>query len=180
MRGKLINPFLAELARLDTAATAADPDGAGALDSGYDDDFREVVRVSDGGVTEAGVSARKEKTSILVPCQVETEDAFDQMRMFASGNIPQFQIALCFHFRDLEEMGLVDSVTGLPLIRVNDRLVAIRKCPSGDLIQTVPDPPGLYATEPQPRSFGLSGGERNLLLVTFEDREQGLVRGAQP
>lgn len=43
MRGRLINPFLAEITQLDTVATAADPDGAGALVSGYDSDFKETI-----------------------------------------------------------------------------------------------------------------------------------------
>ena len=49
MRGRLINPFLAELAQLDMAATAADPDGAGPLTSGYDSDFKETAMVAGSG-----------------------------------------------------------------------------------------------------------------------------------
>jgi hypothetical protein len=71
-------------------------------------------------------------------------------------------------------MGLVDPATGDALLRVNDRLVAIRDL-GGALVQAVRTPPGLYATEVQPTSFGL-GLSRNLLLVTFEERELG-VRG---
>lgn len=174
MRGRLINPFVAEIARLDTSSTDDDPDGTGTLTSGYDDDFREPVRYSDGSA--AGVDARQEHPHIYVPCQVEP-DVFDRLTMLLSGDAPNTLIRLVFHFVDLEQLGLVDSTTGQALIRKNDRLVAIREC-TGALVQTVPDPPGLYATEPQPRGFGLSGGKRNLLLVTFEDREQGLVRGA--
>ena len=174
MRGKLINPFLAELARLDTAATDEDPDGSGDHVSGYDDDFREPVRYSDG--TEAGVDARPEMAHIYVPCQVEP-DAFDVLNMIASGDVPNAKLKLTFHYAYLEQMGLVDVATGRPLIRKNDRLVAIREC-SGALVETVPNPPGLFATEPQSRAFGLSGGKRNLLVVTFEDREHGLLRGA--
>jgi hypothetical protein len=40
MRGRLINPFLAEIAQLDTVATTADPDDVGPLVSGYDPDFK--------------------------------------------------------------------------------------------------------------------------------------------
>ena len=179
MRGRLINPFLAEIAQLDTVATAADPDGAGPLTSGYDDDFREVVRYSNptDPDDQLGLSARKEKPSILVPCQVE-DHLFDAMRMFAAGDIPEFKLGLVFHFRDLENMGLVDTTTGRSLITNDDRLVAIRRCPSKELVQSILTPPGLYATEPRSASFGLSGGERNLLIVTFEDREQGLSRAA--
>lgn len=175
MRGRLINPFLVELAQLDTAATDEDPDAGGALVSGYDDDFREPVRVSDG--TTAGADARREKDHIFVPCQVEVV-TFDQLRMLGSGDVPNYQLRLVFHFEELERMGLVDPATGKALIRKNDRLVAIREC-SGALVEAVATPPGLYATEPQPQSFGLSGSKRNLLLVTFEDREQGSAGGGR-
>ena len=50
MRGRLINPFLAELRRLDTLSTAKnDPDGSGPLTRGYDDDFKAPVLVDRDG-----------------------------------------------------------------------------------------------------------------------------------
>jgi hypothetical protein len=38
----------------------------------------------------------------------------------------------------------------------------------GTLVQTFPDPPGMYVTEATPQ-FGL-GGKRNLLLVRMQSR----------
>jgi hypothetical protein len=171
MRGKLINPFLAEIARLDTVATAADPDVGGPLASGYDPDFKETVVLGDAGSRR---DARREMPPVLVPCQVEV-GAFETLRQLASGNSPDSRVTLVFHFRDLERMGLVDPATGDALLRVNDRLVAIRDL-GGALVQEVRTPPGLYATEVQPQSFGL-GRSRNLCLVVFDERELG-VRGA--
>ena len=171
MRGKIINPFLVEIARLDTVATAADPDGAGPLASGYDPDFKETVVLDDAGARR---DARREMPPVLVPCQVEV-GAFETLRQLASGNSPDSRVTLVFHFRDLERMGLVAPASGDALLRVNDRLVAIRDL-GGGLVQAVRTPPGLYATEVQPQSFGL-GRSRNLLLVTFDERELG-VRGA--
>lgn len=171
MRGKLINPFLAEVARLDTVATADDPDGAGPLTSGYDPDFKETVVLQDAGDHR---DARREMPAILIPCQVEV-GAFEALRQLGSGNSPDSRVTLVFHFRDLERMGLVDPATGDALLLVNDRLASIRDL-GGALVQAVRTPPGLYATEVQPQSFGL-GRSRNLLLVTFEERELG-VRGA--
>lgn len=172
MRGRLINPFLAEIARLDTVATAADPDSAGPLVSGYDPDFKETVIVPSG--PGRGVDARKEMPPVRIPCQVEV-GAFEALRQLASGNSPDSRVILVFHFRDLERMGLVDPASGDALLRVNDRLVAMHDL-AGRIVQAVRTPPGLYATEVQPRSFGL-GQCRNLLLVTFDERELG-VRGA--
>lgn len=172
MRGRLINPFLAELAQLDTVATAADPDGAGPIASGYDPDFKEtVVFTAPGGER---VDARTEKPAIRVPCQVEV-GVFEALQQLAAGNTPNSRIVLVFHFRDLERMGLVDPGTGESLLRVNDRLVAIHTI-KGELVQAIRTPPGLYASEVQPQSFGI-GLSRNLLLVTFDEREVA-VRGA--
>jgi hypothetical protein len=74
-----------------------------------------------------------------------------------------------FHFRELERRGLVSASTGAALINVNDRLVALYDV-RGRLVQAVRTPPGLYATRVEPQAFGL-GNARNLLFVTFEDRE---------
>jgi hypothetical protein len=63
---------------------------------------------------------------------------------------------LVFHFRDLERLGPVEPNTGDALLRIGDRLVAIRDRRTGDLVQAVRTPPGLYLTEPQPE-FGLGG-----------------------
>jgi hypothetical protein len=173
MRGRLINPFLAELAQLHTEATAADPDAAGPLASGYDPDFKETVIVS--AATGRGVDARKEKAPLRIPCQVEV-GAFEALQQLTAGNSPNSRLTLVFHFEDLERLGLVDPSTGDALVRVNDRLAAIRDL-AGSLVQTVRTPPGLYATEVQPQSFGL-GLSRNLLLVTFEERELGTRAGS--
>jgi hypothetical protein len=173
MRGRLINPFIAELAQLDTVSTAEDPDGAGPLLSGYDADFKETVIVP--AATGRGVDARKEKTPVRVPCQVEV-GAFEAMQQVTAGNSPNSRLTLVFHFQDLERMGLVDADTGDALVRVNDRLVAIRDM-AGALVQAVRTPPGLYVTEVQPQSFGL-GLSRNLLVVTFEERELAPRTGA--
>ncbi|MBI4508734.1 MAG: hypothetical protein HY698_03795 [Deltaproteobacteria bacterium] len=171
MRGRLINPFLAEIARLDTTATAADPDATGPLVSGYDPDFKETVVLDDAGARR---DARQEMPPMLVPCQVEV-GAFEALQQLATGTSPNSRVVLVFHFQDLERMGLVDAASGDALIRVNDRLVAIHDV-AGNLVQRVRTPPGLYATEVAPQSFGL-GSARNLLLVTFDERELG-PRGA--
>ena len=169
MRGRLIDPFSAEIAQLDVAATAADPDDSGPLTSGYDQDFKETVMVP--SATWRGVDARREKPPIQVPCQVEVA-AFNELQELLTGNSPRSQLTLVFHFVDLERMNLVDLKTGAALLRVNDRLVSIRDYHTGEVVQTVRTPPGLYITEAQPQSFGL-GLRRNLLLATFNERALG-------
>jgi hypothetical protein len=166
MRGKLLNPFVAEIAQLDTLATAGDPDGAGALTSGYDDDFRELVKVPPLTGQGPGAEERVEKT-VRVQCQVEVV-TYDQLVQFFPGNSPQAMLTLVLHFADLELAGMVDTATGEALLRVGDRLVAIYDT-CGALVQQVREP--MFCTQVMPTSFGL-GRARNLLLMTFQTRDQ--------
>jgi hypothetical protein len=168
MRGRLLQVFLAELAQLDPAATAADPDGPGPLTSGYDPDFQETVLLP--RARGPGQDARREKPPIQVPCQVEVQ-AFGELAELATGNSPRSRLVLVFHFADLERLGLVDPITGDARLRVGDRLAAVRDRRTGDLVQAIRTPPGLYLTEAQPE-FGL-GGRRNLLIATFGERALG-------
>jgi len=178
MRGRLIFPFLAELHRLDTVAMAG-PVGVGPdpARSGYDADFKEPIGVDldDDGV---GERVRAEHPPVRLPCQVESK-TFEDLRMFASGNAPRSRIELVFHFKDLERLGLVDADTGDALVRPGDRLGAIYDR-GGALIQSVRTPPGLYVAEARPIGFGLrmARPRRNLLLVTFEDRQPAARRVA--
>ena len=176
-RGRLIFPFLAELARLDTAATAADPDGAGPLTSGYDPDFKEPA-APDADRDGHGEPVRVEHPPVRVPCQVDT-DVFGQLQMLAAGNAPRSDVELIFHFRDIERLGLVDAATGDALIRPGDRLAGLYDL-AGELVQAVPNPPGLYVVEARPSGFGLgrTRPRRNLLIVSFRDRKQGTRRVA--
>ena len=176
MRGRLIFPFLAELFRLDTHAMASvGPDGAGPLDAGYDPDFKEpvVVDQDDDGI---GERVRAEHEPVRVPCQVDTK-VFEELRMFASGNAPRSRIDLIFHFKDLEQLGLMDVASGDALVRPGDRLAALYD-KAGELVQAVRTPPGLYVTEARPSGFGLGRARprRNLLVASFRDRQQGTRR----
>jgi hypothetical protein len=82
-----------------------------------------------------------------------------------------------FHFHDLERLGLVDPDTGDALLRTGDRLVALRDIRTGDVVQAIRTPPGLYITEPQPQSFGI-GRHRNLFFAIFDERALGPRGGA--
>lgn len=158
MRGKLLFKFLAELAQLDTSKTALTAPG-------YDPDFQEplVLYQPDG----SRVEGRKE-TCIRLPCQVETTKTDDE-RMTPAGNAPATMLRLVFHFRDLENMGLVDK-NGHAKIRVNDRLEAIYTR-TGQLLHRYINPPGAFLTQVEPVGFG-PGGKRNLLVCWAHDRAQ--------
>lgn len=165
MRGRLINAFAAELAQLDTGATATDPDGTGPRTAGYDADFQETVLVP--SASGRGQDARREKPPIRIPCQVEVQ-AFGELTELLTGNSPRSHLLLVFHFDDLDQLGLVDPTTGDARLRVGDRLVGIRDVRTGDLVQAIRTPPGLYLTEAQPQ-FQL-GMRRTLLLASFNER----------
>lgn len=167
-RGRLIWPFIARIARLDLAGTAADPDASGPLTSGYDDVYREPIQIPAVG-SQVGTNARVELAPIDLPCQVEDE-AWETLRMMRTGNVARAELLLVFHFRSLEAAGLVDPTTGDALApRIGDRLVSIHRTPDLALVQAVPTPPGLFCEEAQPRSHGLSGLARNLLVCTFRE-----------
>lgn len=170
-RGRLIWPFIARIARIDPASIAADPDASGPLVSGYDEDFREPVRLP-AATKVTGPSARAELAAIDLPVQVEDE-AWEELRMMRTGDAATTRLTLVFHFKDLERLGYVDANTGDALVpRKGDRLVSIHHKRDGTLVQAVPTPPGLYCMEAQPRSHGLSSLRRNLLVCTFESRDQ--------
>lgn len=160
-RGRLIWPFTARIAKLDTLATSVN--GA-PLSGGYDFDFKEPVKKSDG------TTSRVYGNPIDLPCQVETEgDQFDRLTMRNLGDDGDTALKLVFHFQDLEDYGLVDT-KGRATIPKGTKLVAIF---DGDM-EEIDDyeSQDLVVTEAQPRSAGLSGLKRNLLLVTFKARDE--------
>jgi hypothetical protein len=163
MRGRLIIPFLAELAQLDTDATAqAD---------GYDDVLKEPIPSYPNGADGAREDGRKERI-LRLRCQIEpaTSDAQSESD---GGDLPRYRYVLAFHAKDLEKAGLIDD-NGAARIRNNDRLKAIYTM-RGRLERAFVDPK-LYATEVQEREYGL-GRRRNIVIVTFVDRPQGARGG---
>jgi hypothetical protein len=155
MRVRLVRPLLAEIAQLDTLATAQAP--------GYDPDFQEP---------RAG--ARREKSPIQVPAQVEVT-VHEVLQQSMAGNVPDSRLVLVMDYEDLARRGLIDPATNETTLRVGDRLVRLLNG-IGVLIETYANPPGMFLTELRP-VCGLER-DRNLLLAFFNDREQGIVRGA--
>ena len=161
-RGRLIFPFLVDIAQVDTVATAAVADG------GYDDVFREPIMVPPGSGSGRGTISREEVT-YTYKCQIEP-DTFEALDMMISGKSPNSEITIVMHYKDLEIGGLLDT-DGKPLLRTGDRMVQIKKFPTGEVIEVIPATPGLYVVQVRSGGFGLSSLQRNLLFVTFEERE---------
>jgi hypothetical protein len=167
MRGRLHHTFFAEILMISNIETRKDPDGAGALTSGYDDDFDEIMVFTGPKGRE---EARRDEHAILVECNIET-DSWEAMQQYAQGNTPDTNIIMIVHRRELERKALINVERGEPIIRVNDKLVSIR-----DRCQRVvyrPREP-FYVTQVRP-TFGI-GTTPDLFNFTLEDREQA-VRG---
>jgi hypothetical protein len=179
-RGALIWPMFVEIEQIDTDATATtDPDGAGPLTSGYDDVFEEPVLVpateESPGVPQVGSLRGAEATIYVAPIRLEAQievDDYNILRQFASGDVPNFELRCVIHYAELELLGLMGP-DGSTTLRKNDRLRRIID-QDGVLLLEVPYPPGLYLRHPQDRSFGLSGGTRNLFVAHFGPRDQGV------
>lgn len=172
-RGRLIFPFVVELAQLDTSATEQDPDGIGSLTTGYDHVFREPVKVAPSPTAQVGETARKESI-VQVRAQIEP-DQFERLSAMMSGDAAQGRFVIILHFADLERAQLVDRATGEALLYKRDRIVRILTT-KGALVRTIPCDPGLYCVEVQDRGFG-PGGRRNLLLMAFESRDRSTPGG---
>lgn len=157
MRLKLQQWFLLQIFRLDKPG--------GIAQQSYDDDFNELRTVTSGGNR---VVKRPEQAPLLLRAQIETQD-FHRLRMFNAGDSPEAKMVTVCDERDLTRLGLLDAL-GLPSLDRNDRLGAIYDW-RGNLVLTVKDPPGLYATMAQPTAFGL-GRKQRLFEVTWESREQ--------
>lgn len=171
-RGALIFPISAEIARLDLTGTASDPDAGGPLVSGFDADYREPTLLPSG---DGLGTANRREVLLQIPAQVDAYDSghedFDRLQMLPTGDAKSAVMILILHFADLEAMGLVDATTGRSLIKQGDRLNALYR-PTGELIQTFPNPPGLFCREAEPIGIGFDG-QRNLLKLTFQSRDQG-------
>jgi hypothetical protein len=175
-RGRLIWPMIVDIASLDTAAVAADPDAAGPLTSGYDADFGEprVVPPSSGS---AVVEPVRVEVIRQLRAQVQPSEQ-DQLQMGVTGRMPATRVVLVFHYHDLEAAGLVTLSSGRPVLRgPGDRLAAVRHPRTLALIEEYPVKPGLFATQVRSASFGL-GPTRNLLFVTFEQRDLSVTNSA--
>ena len=169
MRGRLVDPFLCEISRIDTAATAAlDPDGAGPLTSGYDADFKEPTRTSNATAQGSGTVATVYKTAVRIRAQVEV-GTFEKMQAFFTGNSPDIKMVLISHFKELERAAMVDA-NGRAMLRVGDRLDGIYTL-KGQLVQIMTTP--LFCVQPEGTSYGI-GLHRNLLALYFEARSKAV------
>lgn len=167
-RGSLIFPMAIEIARIDVASTRDN--------GGYDDRRAEprIISPDDeippiGSVR--GVKATRYLDPVIVEAQVEDHDT-NALIAALTGKNTAIRFGVVIHYAELEAEGLVDAL-GRPRFRIGDKLTRILDPDTHEPIVVIPDPPGVYATEVNDQSFGLSSRERNLLYINFERRSRG-------
>ena len=166
MRGRLIFPFTVRVAQLDTHQMAQDPDDAGDLTSGYDEDFAEPVTIQ----AASGGPGEEHRVEDIVEMKAQIEPAaFGRLEMFFSGASNDSRFVCVAHFRSLEQANLIDA-DGNAKIHISDRLVDVYDYKS-NLVMTPRKP--LYVVEARPEGFGI-GMRRNLLFVAFQARKTGV------
>lgn len=151
-------PKLIEIARYDTAATAA----AGGMNHGLDE--VRVVNKNDGSPRE---SARRE-TKLQLEGTIETAGLGEQMPG-PLGNVPRQGRTVIFRRSDLEAHGLI-APDGRPSLKPGDRFAAVYDIETGRLLETIAENPGLYASHVEPVGYGYGPGGANLIAMTFSER----------
>ena len=138
----LIFPVIAEIRRLDVAATPYDPDFDDPLGPNPADEF-----------SRSGTRGRVEGDPLSIRVQVR-DDEYEQLNALANGDSPTSFFDLTAARTDLLAAGLIGA-DGVGLIRRQDRLVEIRST-AGERLVAFDATPGYYLHEIRPRSFGLS------------------------
>lgn len=159
--GRLIFDRRVELALLDTVATT------------YDSNLREPRLERASPDDRVGRKARRERIVCTV-AQIQPK-LIESLRSGLTGNIPQSDQWLIFHWDNLMEDGLIGP-DGDQGIKVGARLLQIMTVDTWRTIVKVEEP-GLFAIESKRDGFGFGDdAEWNLLKVRFQDREHSSDR----
>ena len=167
----LLEQSLAVIYRLSAAATDILQPMPG-VDSGYDDDFREPVLFDDAQVdgTER-VSARQELPPIRIPCQVEPM-TYQKLAQFPPGNMPDSNLVLVMHRRDLLRLNLIDKKTRDLALNINDRVDHLEAKKKPGVTTHHIKPPGYFIYEIRPGSEGFGPDGYDLHIVYMSERER--------
>lgn len=170
----LLQKAVAVIYRLDIPATRGiNPPGEDTI--GFDDEFNEpIVRDNSETTPNTRASTRQEMAAVYVPCQVEML-RYEDLRQLAVGDAPVTDMALVFHRRDLQRLGLL-SATKDVILKKGDRIGSLEKdgSPVGTTIKTFSDP-GLYIYEVRPRSWGFGPDGYDLELALTTKRREGAL-----
>jgi len=158
MRGRLIQKFVIDIARLNEAATAA------VVGGGYDSDFHEALPVPDG--TQTGASSKRYHDVDTLPCQLDRENWGRVVETRGGENI-KADIVVVLHRPDLERLGLLNTA-GQPVFKRGDRVIEIRNR-KGGVEEQFDDPPGMFVDDMDTAGHGLAafGTPRQNLLYLY-------------
>lgn len=166
MRGRLIQRFKVDIARLDEAATAA------VVGGGYDEDFKEPVPVDDG--TQLGADSRRYHDVVTLTCQLDRDERWGDQRSTRGGNNVQADLVLVLHRGELERMGLIDA-NGAHVFRKGDKIIQLRTL-KGAVQRNFDDPPGMFVESWDLAGHGLEAfgtPQQNLIYMYCKYDEKG-------
>lgn len=140
---------------------------------GYDSDFREPIVYDDArGARVDRDDARVELPAVNVPCQIEPVK-FEKLRQRFSGDVPDSDIQLVLHKRDLRRLKLINGNEEL-LIQVNDRVSALKSKKNPKKITRHIKDPGLFIFEVAPGSWGFGPDGYDLYIAFLNTRERAM------
>lgn len=169
LEGRLLFPLRAQIARLDTVGTF----DAG----GFDPHMKQphVSYINPGTAIQQRQVSTQYMDPILVHAQIE-RGRWMPLAMGSGGDVPDGQLILIVHAREMSKLGLIDPANGECRLKKNDKLLGLfekRKTPPLIPTQTIDDVPGMFVEEVEARGEGLAG-KRNLFKLTFVGRRQGI------
>lgn len=159
-------PKLVRIARYDTVATVA----AGAVD----DEFQEL-RVTNKNDGSPRTTDKKEAFVELEGC-IETAGLL-ALATGPLGATGRQQRRVVFRKSDLVDLGLVVESSGALRLKTRDRFDAVMDIETGEVIETIADNPGFFATMVEPVGYGPGPRGSNLVVMSFEERARA-PRGA--
>ena len=166
----LLEVSLAVIHRLNPNATQDVQPFSGAT-GGYDADFREPLVFDDTvGTRMERDDARVEHPPVNVPCQVEPVK-FERLQQQFSGDMPDSNIQLVLHKRDLRKLKLIDDQERL-LLKKNDRVEALKAKKNPKKITRYLEEPGLYIFELAPGSWGFGPDGYDLYIAFLNSKER--------
>lgn len=163
-RGRLLCPIKIGVARIDTATTEANTD--------FDSVFMTPKVKKTFGARGAREKGRREFVEVKLLAQSEIID-FNKMQQGPGGNVPDYRVSYIVHYKQLEDLGLIDATTQKPLIGINDRIVAKYHNRSEALLRAFTNPE-IFVVAAVDAGEGFDG-RTNLLVLVTSDRPQGLA-----
>lgn len=160
MRGRLIRWLYVDFQVLDKTSSAANRDDVQRTFT------KERPFGARGGVQSTG---KTYQAVVRLKAQVEIT-SFNASKGAQAGNVPDYRTAFVVHFKQLEDLSLVDSTTGKPLLE-RAKVVGIYR--RDGTVERLFDNPPVHVVEMREIGYGL-GYRRNLLLLVTDDRPQGL------